>query len=209
MEILVNKPHPWHGIDLYDEPNILNAFIELVPSDNVKYEIDKKTGYLKIDRPQKYSNIFPSLYGFLPKTFCGKRVAEYSAQKINRPKLVGDGDPLDICVLTESTINHGDVIVNATPIGGFRMIDQGEVDDKIIAVLKDDPLYGEVKELSDCRTSVINRLRHYFLTYKEIPTNCESPAKCEITSVYDSLEAMEVIELASKDYQEKFYNSIC
>ena len=176
----------------------------MVPSDNVKYEIDKKTGYLKLDRPQKYSNIFPSLYGFLPETYCGKRVAEYSAKKIKRANLVGDADPLDICVLTEAKVNHGDVIVNVIPIGGFRMIDHGEVDDKIVAVLEGDPLYGKIRNLSECPKSVVDRLKHYFLTYKQLPSESQNSKKCEIAGVYNSEEAKEVIELASKDYQDKF-----
>lgn len=200
----MTKPHPWHGIELFESESMVNAFIELVPSDKVKYEIDKTTGYLKIDRPQKFSNIFPSLYGFLPRTYSDTLVASHANNKIGNSQLTGDHDPIDICVLTESTINHGDILVNARPIGGFRMIDQGEVDDKIIAVLKDDPLYGEVRNLSECRESVVNRLRHYFLTYKEIPSNCGKKAQCEIAGIYDSDEAMEIIRLAAKDYSNKF-----
>ena len=98
---LIFKPHPWHGVPVgKGAPGILTAFIEMVPTDTCKYEIDKHTGYLKIDRPQKFSNIIPALYGFIPQTYCGKKTAEFSGKKSGR-KLTGDGDPLDICVFTE------------------------------------------------------------------------------------------------------------
>ena len=79
------KAHPWHGISLGDEaPEVVRTFIEIVPTDTVKYEIDKSTGYLCIDRPQKYSNIIPALYGFLPQTISGPRVAELSNVRLSR-----------------------------------------------------------------------------------------------------------------------------
>ena len=119
------KAHPWHGISPGDDvPNLVMAFIEIVPSDTVKYEIDKVSGYLKVDRPQKFSNIIPALYGFIPQTYCGSSVAAYSSEKSGLQTLLGDGDPLDICVLRERNITHGDIILPAIPIGGFRMIDR-------------------------------------------------------------------------------------
>ncbi len=201
------RPHPWHGIELYDsrQDHILNAYIEIVPTDTVKYELDKPTGYLKVDRPQRFSNIIPALYGFLPQTYCGKKVAQYTIEKLGRNNLHGDLDPLDICVLTEKNVFHGDLIVNAIPIGGFRMIDHGEVDDKIIAVLKDDAVFGELRDIKHCPDGTLSRLRHYFLTYKQIPdpdTN-EIP-KCEITHIYGREEALQVIEHAEADYNDKY-----
>src|SRR5258708_9777257 len=90
------KPHPWHGVSPGDDvPSILQCFVEVVPSDTVKYEVDKISGYLKLDRPQKYSNVCPALYGFVPQTLCADRIGEFSSQKTGR-KLEGDGDPLDI-----------------------------------------------------------------------------------------------------------------
>lgn len=129
-------------------PNELTAFIEVVSTDTVKYEIDKDSGYLRIDRPQKYSNVVPALYGFIPQTFRGKKVGEYCSEKTGKPGIVGDGDPIDICVLTEKSIAHGDLLVNAIPIGGFRMIDGNEADDKIIAVLRNDTVYGHFRDIS-------------------------------------------------------------
>lgn len=80
-----HKAHPWHGIDLGDNvPEEVRAFIEIVPTDTVKYEVDKESGYLSLDRPQKFSNIVPSLYGFLPKTYCSAKMAELSNQALAR-----------------------------------------------------------------------------------------------------------------------------
>ena len=161
------KSHTWHGLDIgTDAPAVVTAFIEMVPTDTVKYELDKVSGYIKIDRPQKYSNVVPALYGFLPQTYCGDLVAEFCMAQTQLADIHGDGDPLDICVLTEKTISHGDIIAEVRPIGGFRMLDKNEADDKIIAVLKHDATYSIYNDISELPHVVIDRLRHYFLTYK-------------------------------------------
>lgn len=197
------KAHPWHGVGLGNKvPEVVRTFIEIVPTDTVKYEVDKKTGYLCIDRPQKYSNIIPALYGFLPKTISGPRVAELSNTSLDRHDIVGDNDPVDICVLTEKDITHGDIIVNARPIGGFRLIDNGQADDKLIAVLDNDAIYSNYNDISDVPSPVIERLRHYFTTYKDIPGQTER--KCILTDIYDKETAYEVIRRSIKDYNEKF-----
>ena len=197
-----HKAHPWHGISPGDHaPNSVIAFIEIVPTDTVKYEIDKSTGFLKIDRPQKFSNMVPTLYGFIPQTMCGESVAEFAAVKSGKADLKGDGDPLDICVLSERNVTHGDIILPAIPVGGFRLIDGGEADDKIIAVMKGDEFYRQWSDISDCPRSYINRLIHYFLTYKTLPG--EKPT-CEITDVYGREEAHEVIRRAISDYKRHF-----
>lgn len=116
--------------------------------------------------------------------------------------LRGDGDPLDICVLTERNITSGDIILEAIPIGGFRMIDKGEADDKIIAVLKQDEVYGGIKDVLECPPSIINRLKHYFLTYKTIPGAQDNAV--EITHTYNAIEAKEVILKSILDYNTKF-----
>lgn len=199
------KSHPWHGIDIGSQsPEIVTSFIEVIPSDTVKYEVDKTTGYLKIDRPQKFSNIVPALYGFVPQTYCKEQVAAFCMEKTGRKNIVGDDDPLDICVLTEREVTHGNIIVQAIPIGGLRMIDGGEADDKIIAVLEKDEVYGKWEDISELPSTIIDRLKHYFLTYKQLPG--ESP-KCEITDVYGREEAMEVIRRSQMDYQ-KVYGSL-
>ncbi|OAV44194.1 inorganic pyrophosphatase [Lewinella sp. 4G2] len=196
--------HPWHGIEIGSRaPEILTSFIEVIPSDTVKYEIDKKSGYLKIDRPQKFSNIVPALYGFVPQTYCMDHVAEYCMEQTGRKNIVGDGDPLDICVLTEREVTHGNIIVKARPIGGFRMLDGGEADDKIIAVLENDEVYDTWRDVKDLPKSILDRLQHYFLTYKQLPG--EEP-KCEITDIYGAEEAKAVIQASREDYHEHYGN---
>ncbi len=197
------KSHPWHGVYIGDKaPEVVTTFIEVTPSDTVKYEVDKETGYLKVDRPQKFSNVIPALYGFIPQTYCAESVAEFCNSKLGRNDIVGDGDPLDICVLTEKHITHGDILLQAVPIGGFRMIDGGEADDKIIAVMRGDEVYKQWKDIKDCPNTIIERLKHYFLTYKDMPGQ-EVP-RCEITNTYGREEAMEVIERSRLDYNAKF-----
>lgn len=198
------KSHPWHGIDIGDEaPVVVTCFIEVVPTDTVKYEVDKVSGYLRLDRPQKYSNVVPALYGFLPQTYCGEKVAELSREKTGNTDIKGDSDPLDICILTEKDITHGDIIVKARPIGGFRMIDNNEADDKIIAVLNKDAVYGEYTDINDCPPLVIDRLKHYFLTYKDLPGE---KRRCEITHIYGIEEAHDLIRRSMDDYSDRFNN---
>lgn len=198
------KSHPWHGIFIgKDAPEQLTAFIEMVPTDTVKYEIDKASGYLCVDRPQKFSNVVPALYGFIPQTYCGKLVGDYSNLKTGRTDIVGDGDPMDICVLTEKDLSHGDLLVKVIPIGGFRMIDGNQADDKIIAVLKNDTVYGHFENIEEVPKIVIQRLEHYFLTYKDMPGEDRNTA---IPHVYGREEAHEVIKNSMKDYNERFEN---
>jgi inorganic pyrophosphatase len=195
------QAHPWHGIPVGpDAPAVVNAFIELVPSDTVKYEIDKPSGHLKIDRPQLFSNVCPAPYGFLPRTWCREGVAAL-AMRGGRVGVVGDGDPLDVCVLTERPITHAAILVRARPIGGLRLIDRGEADDKIIAVLVGDAAYGGYRDLADVPTALVDRLRHYFLTYKQVPDPRASiPPRCEIDEVYGTSGAHETIRAAMADY---------
>ena len=197
------KPHPCHGIKIGDKaPEKINAFIEIVPSDHVKYEVDKETGYLSIDRPHKFSNIVPALYGFVPKTYCDKEVAEFCRQKTGRGEIEGDKDPLDVLVLTERDVPHGNLLVEVKPIGGFRMIDGGEADDKIIAVLTCDQFYGQWDEVTDIPESVLNRVLHYLLTYKEKPGSTDK--EIEVTHTYGKEEAYEVIKKSMIDYDNAY-----
>jgi len=197
---LQHKAHPWHGIYAGDKtPEVVTAFIEIVPTDTVKYEIDKQSGFLKIDRPQKFSNSIPTLYGFIPQTYCGESVADFARQSAEGATVTkGDEDPLDICVLSERSVTHGNIILPAIPIGGFRMIDHGEADDKIIAVMKGDEFYMQWRDVTDCPESYIKRLMHYFLTYKNLPGE---ESACQITHVYGRDEAYEVIRRSLHDYQ--------
>lgn len=196
--------HPWHGVEVGEKsPAIVNAYIEIVPSDSIKYEIDKASGHLMVDRPQKLSNHMPCLYGFVPKTYCDTRVAEFSNEKTGRNDIIGDGDPLDICVLSERAFNAGNILCEAKVIGGMRMLDGGEADDKIIAVLKGDQAYGEINDISEMPKLVIDRVRHFFLTYKDLDGGAKN---VEITHVYGKEEAFEVIKRSREDYDAKYGN---
>ncbi len=191
------RPHPWHGLEVGPEPPAtVTAYIEMTPFDSVKYEIDKVTGYLCIDRPQLTSSTPPSLYGFIPRTYCGPRVGALAtgAEK-------GDGDPLDICVISERPVDRADIILNAHVIGGLQMIDTGQADDKIIAVLQKDAIWGNLHDISELPGALVERLRHYFLTYKLIPG---SEAHVRINQVYGFEHSKQVIQAAMDDYQELF-----
>lgn len=200
---LMFRAHPWHGISIGpDAPEVVNVYIEIVPTDTVKYELDKETGILKVDRPQKYSNVCPTLYGLIPQTLCAEHVGERTRQRTGRADIVGDGDPLDICVLTEKHFTHGDFLLHAIPIGGFRMIDGNEADDKIIAVMQQDAVFGGMNDLKAVPISTIERLRHYFLTYKDAPGAAQR--KSEITHVYGRAEAHDIIRRSQEDYRAKY-----
>jgi inorganic pyrophosphatase len=198
------KSHPWHGVEIGEKaPDLLTAFIEMVATDTVKYEVDKVSGYLRLDRPQLYSNTIPALYGFIPQTFSGKLVAQFCMERTRTEGIKGDGDPVDICVLTEKDISHGDILVKAIPIGGFRMIDGNESDDKIIAVLLNDAVYGGFSDISELPHQVTDRLLHYFLTYKDLPGH---QRKVEINQTFGREEAHEIIVRSMDDYRQRFEN---
>ncbi|MCZ6717510.1 MAG: inorganic pyrophosphatase [Gammaproteobacteria bacterium] len=198
------KAHPWHGIPIGDDfPELVNAYIEVVPGDTIKYELDKSTGHLKVDRPQAYSNVCPTMYGFIPQTWCDEEIAQLCAERTGRKEIVADQDPLDVCVISEKVVSHGDILLEARPIGGLRMIDGGEADDKIIAVMKGDAAFNRWRDIDDCPNRMIDRLRHYFLTYKQAPQSDEG-TKTEITHVYGREEAYEVIRRAHNDYIKRF-----
>ncbi len=201
-----HKAHPWHGINPGDNlPDEVTTFIEIVPTDTVKYEVDKESGYLSIDRPQKYSNIVPALYGFIPKTYCSRKVAELTNLQLGRTDIEGDRDPLDICVLTEKDVTHGDIIAVARPIGGFRLLDQNQADDKIIAVLKDDMIYSEYNDIKDLPEQIVNRLVHYFTTYKDLPSDSEP--RMVLTQIYGAETAKDVILRSIDDYNEEIVHN--
>lgn len=197
------QAHPWHGVSAGDlAPEAVNAYIEIVPTDAVKYELDKSSGHLRVDRPQRFSSMCPSLYGFIPQTYCGAEVGKLCAERTGVPEIQGDGDPMDICVLTEKTFAHGSFFLNAKPIGGLRMIDGRQADDKIIAVLDADLAYGHINDISECPKALIDRLKHYFLSYKQLPE--DAPRRVEIAAAYDRNEAYEVIRRSFRDYAAQF-----
>ena len=191
------RPHPWHGLDLGPEPpRLVHAFIEITPFDFVKYEVDKKSGFLRVDRPHRTSSLPPSLYGFVPQTYCGERV-----KALMPGAEQGDHDPLDICVISNRRISHGEILINARVVGGIPMIDGGEADDKIISVLDNDDIFSHVQDITELPESLVERLRHYFKTYKTLP---DEPEKVQIGKAYGREHAARVIEAAAADYREEF-----
>ncbi|MCC6456574.1 MAG: inorganic pyrophosphatase [Caldilineaceae bacterium] len=191
------RPHPWHGLETGpNPPYIVNAYIEITPFDLMKYEIDKTTGYLRVDRPQRSSSQPPALYGFIPRTYCDKHVAKLSATA-----KTGDGDPLDICVISERPINRSEVILTARIVGGLDVNDGGEADDKIIAVLQNDNVWGKAEDISDIPPIMVERLSHYFATYKMIPGE---ESKLKVERIYNREHALKVVEAAMADYFEEY-----
>jgi inorganic pyrophosphatase len=192
------RPHPWHGIDIGPKaPEVVTAYIEITPFDSIKYEIDKANGYIRVDRPQSGSAQPPTLYGFVPRTYCAARVAALGKPAAQR----GDGDPLDICVVSERAITRADILLSARVVGGLQMIDNGEADDKIVAVLDNDLFFSSIQELTDFPPSFVARLVHYFATYKLVPG---SKGVNPSIAPYDRAHALQVINASIEDYKEQF-----
>jgi len=192
------RPHPWHGLDAgLDAPKIVNAYIEITPFDTIKYEIDKATGYLRVDRPQTGSAQPPTLYGFVPRTYCGKRVAALSAPGVVK----ADGDPIDICVVSERAITRSEIVLRARVVGGIQMIDDEEADDKIVAVLESDLFWGPVQDINGLPQALLDRLTHYFATYKLLPGK---QSKVRIERTYQREHAQAVVLASMEDYKETY-----
>jgi inorganic pyrophosphatase len=193
------RPHPWHGLSLGPEPpRRIHAYVEITPFDPVKYEIDKETGYLRVDRPQRHSSTPPTLYGFVPRTYCGDRVA---ALHPPGDASEGDGDPLDVCVLSERPIQRSEVLLVARLVGGIRTTERGQADDKLVAVLERDEVWGGVEEVAQLPAVLVERLRHYFATYKMVPGEASS---VQVHEVYDAGRAFAVLAAAAEDYRARF-----
>jgi inorganic pyrophosphatase len=191
------RPHPWHGLEVGpDPPALVHAYIEITPFDLIKYEVDKATGYLRVDRPQRGSSQPPTLYGFIPRTYCGARVGLLTPGADG-----GDGDPLDVCVVCERPVDRAEVILAARVVGGLQSIDAGKADDKIIAVLRGDNFWGAAADLADLPPALIERLRHYFATYKLVPG--EAPT-LTVERAYGRDHALAVVRAAIADYAEEF-----
>ena len=191
------RAHPWHGLPIgTDPPNVVDAYIEITPFDAVKYEIDKRTGYLRVDRPQGSSALPPTLYGFIPQTYCGERVARLTPHATE-----GDQDPLDICVLSQQRIDRAEIVMPARVVGGIQVLDGGEADDKIVAVLASDSVFDYAKEITQLPITVVNRIVHYFATYK-MDISGKQPNAIEVLGTYDSAHAKEVVMASIADYRE-------
>ena len=174
---LLYKRHPWHGVSIGAEaPQKVTAFIEIVPTDTVKYELDKAPGHLKVDRPQKFSNVYPRLYGFIPQTYCG------------------DHDPLDVLVLGQEPVVPLSIML-AKPIGVMKMRDQGEADDKIIAVHANDPEYVHYNSITELAPHRMTEVSRFFQDYKVLENKV-----VEIEHFLDRDDALDVIREAIELY---------
>lgn len=196
------KSHPWHGVSPKTEDRqVLRGYIEMVPDDRVKMELNKKTGHLEMDRPQKFAVNCPMLYGFIPQTYCGELVAERCRERTGKKVVSGDLDPLDICVITENRFSHGDIFIKVVPIGGLAMIDNKQADDKVICVLAHDIANGGITDVSELETGVITRLENYFLSYKRNLAEKSRKHTVKIAEVYGAKEARHIIDLSMRDYR--------
>jgi len=192
-----SRPHPWHGLGPgEDAPAEVQVYVEITPFDLVKYEIDKRSGYLRVDRAQRTSSLPPALYGFIPQTYTASRVAALMEGASG-----GDLDPLDICVMSERPITRAEVILSARVVGGIPMLDGGLADDKIIGVLQGDPVFGHVREIEHIPEVLVERLRHYFATYKSRP---EGADEIRVGEPYGRTHAQTVVGAALEDYRAQF-----
>jgi inorganic pyrophosphatase len=181
MKKTINVLHPWHGADYGSKiPEIVNALIEIPQGSRTKYEIDKETGLLKLDRVIYSSFHYPVNYGFIPQT------------------LGHDGDPLDILVLCSQSI-QALCLVQATVIGNMQMIDSGEKDDKIIAVATRDPSVNHITSIDELPKHFISELRNYFEQYKVLESK-----QVQIEEFQDKNVAFNIIQEAIELYKQKF-----
>lgn len=188
------RPHPWHGLPAGKGlPYQANAYIEITPFDTIKYEVDKASGYVKVDRPQRTSSQPPALYGFIPRTYCGAQIASLCPGAAR-----GDGDPLDICVFSERPVTRAEILIPARIVGGLQLVDGGEADDKIIAILDGDLMWGEINDVTELPRILIERLEHYFLTYKIVKGVNE--ARISVQAIYGREHAGKVVTAALADY---------
>lgn len=177
----INVLHPWHGASFGDQvPQQVNAMIEIPQGSRTKYEIDKETGLLKLDRVIYSSFHYPVNYGFIPQT------------------LGDDGDPLDILVLCSQSIQPL-CLVHATVIGNMQMIDSGEKDDKIIAVASKDPSVNHISSIEEMPPHFLNELRNYFEQYKVLENK-----QVQIEEFQSREIAYSIIQDAIQLYKEKF-----
>jgi len=177
----MNVLHPWHGAHFGNKaPEIVNAVIEIPQGSRAKYEVDKETGLLKLDRVIYSSFHYPINYGFIPQTL-GK-----------------DNDPLDILVLCSQSIQPL-CLVECNIIGNMQMIDSGQVDDKIIAVASHDPSVNHLKNIEELPPHFTAELKNYFEQYKVLENK-----KVEIDNFQDKSIAIKILLEAIEFYKSKF-----
>ena len=175
------KRHPWHDVHFgEDAPDEVTAVVECPKGSTIKYELDKETGFIKLDRVLYSAIHYPGDYGFIPQT------------------LYEDGDPIDIIILSNFPVAPR-VLVKARPIGVLEMYDEGEKDYKIIAVHSKDPRFDRFNNITDVSESVLNEIRHFFETYKQLQNK-----KVEIHGIKGLVEAKKEIMRSTRLYKEKF-----
>lgn len=163
--------HPWHDLEIGPgAPTIFNCVVEIGKGSKVKYELDKKTGLIKVDRVLYSSVVYPHNYGFIPRTLCE------------------DNDPMDVLVIMQEPVFPG-CFLRAKAIGLMPMIDQGEKDDKIIAVCADDPEYRHFSDIKELPPHRLSEIRRFFEDYKknenkEVAVNDFLPA----SSAYEAIK---------------------
>lgn len=161
-------------------PDVINVIIEIPKGSKNKYELDKETGLIKLDRAMHTSQDYPFDYGFMPQSHWA------------------DGDPLDVVVLTTYPLACG-VLVKVRPVGILHMVDDGESDAKILGVPDHDPRWDDIKELSDVNKHTIKEIEHFFLTYKKLQHK-----EVHIDGIGDKIEAKAAILKSQELYKEKF-----
>ena len=171
----------WHDIDpSVITPEDFSAVIEIPKGSNCKYELDKYTGLLRLDRVLYTSTHYPANYGFIPRTYAD------------------DGDPLDVLVLCAESI-HPLTLVRVFPIGVMRMIDGGAVDDKIIAIPFSDPSYNKIKSIDELPPHIFDEIMHFFTVYKQLENK-----QTAVKELFDYKEAIEIIKAAIEAYDRDF-----
>ncbi|UTW61581.1 inorganic diphosphatase [bacterium SCSIO 12741] len=173
--------HPWHDISVGDKaPDVIKGIIEIPKNYRAKYELDKDSGMLILDRVLYSSINYPANYGFIPQTYCD------------------DGDPLDILVISQVQIVPM-CIVEAKVLGVMRMLDNGEMDDKIIAVANNDISVNHYNDISELPPHHVRELRSFFEDYKKLEHKTVKVEEFQNREI-----ALKVIEQSMQDYREKF-----
>jgi inorganic pyrophosphatase len=171
--------NPWHDVELGDQaPEIFNCIIEIPIGSTVKYELDKPTGLLRVDRVLFSAVHYPANYGFLPRTYCD------------------DGDPLDVLVLGQEAVTPL-CIMRAKTIGVMQMIDQNEEDDKIIAVHADDPEYRDYHDISELPEHRLKAVKRFFEDYKALELK-----KVKVERFMGRYDAINIIDRSIKLYAD-------
>lgn len=174
----IDKTNPWHKVKVGSkQPDIVNGIIEIPRNTRAKYELDKDSGLLLMDRVIYSSMYYPANYGFIPQTYCD------------------DNDPLDILVLSQITIVPM-CIVSAKVIGAMRMLDGGEKDDKIIAVAENDMSVNHMNDIEELPEHFIRELRNFFEDYKKLENKT-----VEVEDFQNAETAKEIISKAIEDYR--------